>query len=74
MHYCGFGGLPNAKAEESLKKMNALLILKTRTAACGRIIHRTNLRIRSRKRAAELVIANTELAFQNEQKKSVQQS
>jgi hypothetical protein len=41
MHYCGFGGLPNAKAEESLKKMNALLILKTTNSSVRQNYNRT---------------------------------
>jgi hypothetical protein len=39
-------------------------------AACGRMSATPNLNLRIRKRKrSELVIANTELAFQNEQKK-----
>jgi hypothetical protein len=57
MHCCGFGRYYRTqKAEESLKKMNALLILKTtRSSNVGRI-----------------VTCHTELEFQKEKKKNVQ--
>jgi hypothetical protein len=60
------------KTEESLKEMNALLILKTTRSSNVRqnCLANTELAFQNeqRKRAAELINANNELIFQNEKK------
>jgi hypothetical protein len=59
MHCCGSGRYYRTQKKPKSAEMNALLILKTTKSS--------NVR-------QELSLANTELVFQNEQKKSVQQS
>jgi hypothetical protein len=77
LHYSGFGGYYRTQKKPKSKKNEcAAYFLKTRNSSDAKLSleYRTYFENGKRKRAAELVIANTELAFQNEQKKSVQQS
>jgi hypothetical protein len=50
--------------------MNALLILKTTKATCGRIVTNTELAFKTKKEKRELINANNELIFKVKKSKT----